>query len=204
MANSAVTLKVKDLFFDRKGIIDKMNRANQRALSRIGSFIRSTARQSLKYRKLETASAPGTPPFVHRVQEQSAAKKAKLKPGRKAQKVSPLRELLFFFYDNNSKSTVVGPVKFGRKSLATVPHLLEFGGTTVNTKFGPPSTRKATPAQSESFKRLVSQGRISVAPRPRVRYVARYPARPWMGPALEKETKSDRIVRQWAGVLQGA
>jgi hypothetical protein len=54
---------MKDFFFDRQSVIDRMTKANRRALSKVGAFIRRRARSSLRRRKRR--SQPGSPPSVH-------------------------------------------------------------------------------------------------------------------------------------------
>lgn len=82
-----------------------------------------------------------------------------------------LRRLILFGYDQRTDSVVVGPVGFSK---STAPNVLEFGGTTVITR--------------RVKGRLVRQ-RVKIA------------ARPYMGPALEKE--KPKLPKAWANSVRG-
>lgn len=86
--------------------------------------------------------------------------------------VGLLRDFILFGYDRASDSVVVGPAKLNKPTDA--PRVLEHGGTTTVTKF--------------------SRGRL------RKRRV-RIKARPFMGPALEKERP--KLPKRWAGSVRG-
>ena len=64
MANS-VTLKasVKRWFFDKPGVMNRVDRGKMRVLSRFGAFVRKTAIWSIRTRK--KSSQPGKPPSSH-------------------------------------------------------------------------------------------------------------------------------------------
>lgn len=169
-----VDLSVKDMkatFFDRAAITDKVEKAILRGHAQAGAYVRTVARRSMRKRK--KASPPGQPPSVHK---------------------GGLKDLLFFGYDAARKTTVVGPVKFSavrtKTQLATslpVPGQQEHGGTsTMLKKVFNRSGRKATERQKESFLRKIKDG--SLVPQRRftlVKAQAKYPPRPYMGPALE-------------------
>jgi hypothetical protein len=97
-----VTLKVKEQFFDRKAVTDRVEPARASALSRAGAFIRRRAQSLMRRRK--AVSGAGDPPSVHAGQ---------------------LHDLIFFAYDPAAQSVVAGPVRFRD---GTAPALLEFGG----------------------------------------------------------------------------
>ncbi len=78
--------------------------ASRKALSRAGGLLRKVAQRSMRYRK--KASLAGQPPSAHR--ERGAL----------------LRKLLFFGWDSQAESVVVGPLGFGKNGAA----LQEFGG----------------------------------------------------------------------------
>lgn len=121
-----------DLFFDRQRVITAMDRAEKRALSKAGAFVRKAAQSSLRRRK--KSSRPGQPPSRHAATNQS------------------LRFILFN-YEPNNHGVVVGPVRFTGSE--DTPNVMEYGGTVVR--------------RSKSGSK-----------------VQRYPARPFMGPALEQ------------------
>lgn len=100
-----VTMRIRDLFFDRQKVIRAVDKAKRRVLSRAGAFIRQAAKSSIRKRK--GVSSPGSPPHSH---------------------TGLLRKLILFGYDRQRESVVVGPVGL-RKSEA--PRVLESGGRTV-------------------------------------------------------------------------
>ena len=130
-----IDLRIKSLFFDRPKVQRAVDKAKRAVLSRAGAFIRQTAKQSMRHRK--GSAPPGRPPYVH---------------------AGHLRRLIFFGYDANSESVVIGPLGFRRSD---APNVLEFGGATV-------------------VERRRRRGR-------RERRKVRIARRPYMGPALEKE-----------------
>jgi hypothetical protein len=169
----AVSLNVKEFkasFFDTAGLTDKVEAAKLKALSAIGAYTRKVARNSMKRRK--DASPPGTPPNAH---------------------VGLFKSLMFFAYDATAKSVVIGPALFtgGRLSGSAVPApaVEEFGGQQALVKkvFQKVTGRKATKSQADAFLRKVKDGSIV---RKKATFVlekkaARYPARPFMAPALD-------------------
>jgi hypothetical protein len=94
--------QAKKGFFDRKRIIDAVDRAEREALSKFGAFVRQRARSSIRKRK--AISKPGSPPSGHAGQ---------------------LRDLIYFSYDAGRRSVVIGPTRFRR---GEAPKLLEYGG----------------------------------------------------------------------------
>jgi hypothetical protein len=141
-------------FFDREAVIKAMDRATRKALSKAGAFVRTRARSSVRKRK--AVSEPGSPPSDHG---------------------GALKRLLFFAWDAQSRSVVVGPVPFeaarstGQRPRA--PEALEEGGPVTAT------TRRGK--------------RLNLL----------YRARPFMGPALEAEVAAGTIPEQFRGSLGG-
>lgn len=170
MAGFTLTLKMKDLFFDRAAVIDRIGKARARNLSKAGAFVQKRARTSLRRRK--RASAPGQPPSVH-----------------SKDKFATLKNILFA-YDPAGDSVIVGPVGFRAagtgigpaRAPGDVPEALEHGGTL---------------AIREVFVR--GKWRLStVRPRLGLRERTRpavYAPRPFMGPALVAE--QDAIAALW-------
>lgn len=137
--------KVKGMFFDRTAVTKAVDRAKRRVLSRFGAFVRRRARSSIRKRK--AVSQPGQPPSSH---------------------TGLLRRLIFFFFDRDRESVVIGPLKANTENgggLPTVPEVLEEGGTAMRKRAGK-----------------------------RVR--ARYRARPFMGPAFEQE--KPQLPQMWS------
>jgi len=82
----------------------KVDNRTKKVLSKFGSFVRKTSRQSIRKRK--GTSRPGNPPFSH---------------------VGTLKRHIYFCYDPNRRSVVIGPVIFPGKSGKALP-ALEYGG----------------------------------------------------------------------------
>lgn len=174
-AQFTMTMRMKDFFFDKQAVKSRMSKANRKALSKAGAFIRRRARSSLRRRK--KTSQPGQPPSVHSTDG-----------------VATLKNILFA-YEPLSESLVVGPVRLNQKVFlgpdlgdGTVPQVHEFGASAKirEVKVGHrwfTGVRRVRPGQPV-----------------RVRAV-RYPERPFMGPALEAER--DQIPSAWAGSLGG-
>lgn len=94
----------KSMFFDRV-VISAVNRAEIKTLSKMGAFIRTSARSSIRKRK--AASKPGSPP---------------------TNRTGLLKKFIFFGYDSGSNSVVAGPALLNAKSRGKAPGVLEFGG----------------------------------------------------------------------------
>ena len=105
MGVGVITMRIKDMFFDRHVVMRAMDSAKRKVLSQAGAFIRTAARTSIRKRK--GTAPPGNPPHSHE---------------------GSLRRLILFGYDRASDSVVVGPVGFAR---STAPRALEHGGETV-------------------------------------------------------------------------
>ena len=109
MIGYKVLTEAKKTFFDVKSIMKMMDDKTRKALSKFGAFVRHRARKSIVQTK--EISKPGSPPSAH----------------------SGQIRLIFFGYDADRKSVVIGPILFSSaKNVpleATVPHLLEEGGT---------------------------------------------------------------------------
>ena len=128
-----IGFQVKKLFFDRQAVISRVDPATRRVLSRFGAFVRRTAKGSIRKRK--RAAPPGSPPSSH---------------------TGLLKKFIFFGYDPDRRSVVIGPERLNQRGRGEAPSLLEYGGQTT----------------------LVRGGK---------RERATYRARPYMGPAFEKE-----------------
>jgi hypothetical protein len=103
-------LKIKSLFFDKAGVINKVDAATRKVLSKFGAFVRTTAKHSI--RKKKGPSAPGTPPNSH---------------------VGLLKKFIFFSYEPEHRNVVIGPTLLSSKKSGgsnTVPGVLEYGGKT--------------------------------------------------------------------------
>lgn len=90
-------------FFDRKAVVDAVDKAERKILSRQGAYVRSIAKNSMKRKK---GPAPeGSPPNAHE---------------------GKIKKFLYFAYDAKARKMVVGPAKLGNSSACKT---LEHGGT---------------------------------------------------------------------------
>ena len=128
-----IGFEIKQLFFDRQAVTSRVDPATRKVLSKFGAFVRRTAKGSIRRRR--KAAPPGSPPSSH---------------------TGLLKKFIFFGYDPDQRSVVIGPTRLDRRGQGEAPSLLEYGGQTT----------------------LVRGGK---------RERATYRARPYMGPAFEKE-----------------
>jgi hypothetical protein len=169
-------IEFKKAFLDVKAINNRIEFGHMRLQVKFGAYLRRRARQALRYSKTK-ASAPGGLPFVHK----SAS-------GGK----SPLKELIFFARDDARNSVVVGPAIFRRGSApGLVPRVLEQGGMSQKRVFVEPAAqgRPATPRQSETFRRLLKDGRIVLPEREKRTITYNVAKRPFMKPT------GDNLIR---------
>ncbi|MBI1372480.1 MAG: hypothetical protein GC159_06935 [Phycisphaera sp.] len=101
-----IGFEITKLFFDKKAVTSKTDRATRKVLSRFGAFVRRTARQSIRKRK--KPATPGSPPSSH---------------------IGLLKKFIFFGYEPQKRSVVIGPVRLSQKGRGEAPALLEHGGT---------------------------------------------------------------------------
>ncbi len=92
------------MFFDRAKVKRKVDAWTRKVLSKFGAFVRQTSRKSIRKRK--GTSKPGRPPFSH---------------------TGTLKKFLFFGYDADRRSVVIGPVIAPGKA-GKAPATLEHGG----------------------------------------------------------------------------
>ena len=97
-----ITMRIKDMFFDRHVVMAAVDNAKRKVLSKAGAFIRTAAKTSIRKRK--GSAPPGAPPHSHE---------------------GSLRRLTLFGYDKPNDSVVVGPVGFKKRE---APSVLEYGG----------------------------------------------------------------------------
>lgn len=126
-------MKLTHLFFDSPKVVRVVDKSTRRVLSRFGAFVRRTAKGSIRKRK--KASAPGKPPSSH---------------------TGLLKRFIFFGYDRQKQSVVIGPTQLTDNNRGDAPSILEYGGRTTIE-----GNKKKT--------------RVRIS------------ARPFMGPAFEKE-----------------
>lgn len=163
-----IGFEFKAAFFDSEKVRRHLEIADLKAQSKIGAYIRTRARSSLRRRK--STSSPGSPPSVH-----------------SSDGVATLKNIRFG-YDFKTKSTVVGPVGLntvdklnGRSARGIAPKLHEFGGTRSVLEVQWPDGRW------QRFDNRRKFGDYTTWPK-RWRK-AKYPPRPFMAPAMRAEAK---------------
>lgn len=132
--------QAKTLFFDSKAVLSQTTKKERAALSKSGADVRKAAQKSILMG--EGASPAGHPPHGHATGIRVRVSKKTGK--KKIQKVSPLREHIYFVYEPATRSVIVGPVKLSGK-LGDAPHALEFGGQSVINVFGKPKSVTISP-----------------------------------------------------------
>lgn len=112
-------------FFDKHGITEKMDRKTRRVLSSTGAYSRTVMKNGMK--SADGPAPPGAYPHSHQ---------------------GDLKRLIYFGYDDATKSVVVGPTAFRRRENTldgglTVPQLINDGGTVYRQTFvGPRRHRR--------------------------------------------------------------
>jgi len=134
-------MRVSSLFFDRRRVMDAVERAQKRNLGRMGAYVRRRARSSLKYARQKKVSEltdrerqryedlkahamakglprPRRPEITSRPGEPPRLhRRSNLGSGR-----NPLKGLIFFSYSPASGSVVVGPIPFGKRGVSKLEH----------------------------------------------------------------------------------
>ncbi|MDH4203810.1 MAG: hypothetical protein OEV87_13090 [Phycisphaerae bacterium] len=100
--------KITHLFFDSPKIIRSVDKSTRKVLSKFGAFVRRTAKQSIRKRK--KTSTPGSPPSSH---------------------TGLLKRFIFFGYDPQKHSVVIGPTRLTENNRGEAPSILEYGGRTT-------------------------------------------------------------------------
>lgn len=144
---------VTKIVMDQEKVLKALDRAEKKALNKIGAFARRDAQRSLKRRK--SVSKPGATPSV-----------------RSKSSYATLKNILFY-HDKKTRSVLVGPKLINNTKVMsnkTLPELLEFGGMAeveardglvrasypARPTMGPTLTRVlAGPVISESLKNSV-------------------------------------------------
>jgi len=119
------TLLETEFFFDKPLVVNAVDKATRRVLSRFGAFVRRTARRSIRrpkrkrladMTKLERRSyhITGRKPF---------ASSKPWEPPRS--QTGRLKNKIFFWYETDERAVTIGPVLFGR---GDAPGVLERGG----------------------------------------------------------------------------
>jgi hypothetical protein len=167
-----ITAKLKPAgkkgFFDTTEVMKALGRARYKIFNDYGRLVRKRALASILYsdKPGDKPGPPGTPPHAHRSRKRKLVSKSTGKTRVRA--VSFLREFLWYKYDTETQSVVVGPEKLNKAVAAKIPHVLEYGGTSqvkdhgklVSVQIHPHPFMH--PAAAEEAKALPSMWRDSV------------------------------------------
>ncbi|WP_020473384.1 hypothetical protein [Zavarzinella formosa] len=132
-------------FFDTPRVIASIDRRERAALSKIGAYVRTRARSSLRNApkkargKLAPGAPAGKPPYVHPENKLFTKEHTNKKTGAVTDRAfSPLKEYLYFAFDEKNKSVVIGPALFRKAAPKPylVPTVLEQGGSVLVHKDG--------------------------------------------------------------------
>lgn len=169
-----LSYKVKDFFFDRIQVMEAVGKAKLKMLGRAGGSLRLEARRT-QLRRRKRTSAAGSPPSVH-----------------SRDNVATLRNILYAF--NGIGRVICGPVGLnghsvvnGRRVAGAIPGLMEHGGTKrirlvlVGREWVP----EGAVIGKGKRKRMI----FAKPGQPTKMIDAKYPARPFMGPALKAVAK---------------
>ena len=183
---SDVTYKLTDFFFDKQAVADRLNAAEQKAMAKIGAFIRRSAQKSIRRRK--SFSVPGSPPSAH-----------------STDKVATLKNILFG-YDPSSHSVSVGPVllRMNRKRRA---FFLEKSKRMVRKRDargikeleGGIWIKDIEPSRPVTA--LAEFGGTARATIDDQSTTLNFRARPFMAPALERERTNGKLIEAWREIL---
>ena len=161
-------------FYD-KAVEKAINRSAPNTLGRAGAYLRAIAKNSIKRRKdPNLSSAPGTPPYHH----------------------SNFKHTIKFAVSTQEKAVYIGP-EIVRGGMENAGRMHEFGGVKRNTapavkyNLEMPGPIKGTNRNDAVFIILKTARQVAKAERVaekiypwRQNRILRYPARPFMRPAL--------------------
>jgi hypothetical protein len=184
--------QAKEFFFDRMKVIEAVEKGRADALSKLGGFVRTSARRSMrKARRMKESELSETQLALWKA---SGGKRENLplkssEPGQPPRvRKGMLKNGILFAYDPKTKSVVAGPVKFNGSGDTAAD--LEYGGTTeitlVELDTKPRKGRKATGKQLEAFLRERAAGTLPSSGSRKRRVKSKIARRPYMSPALEK------------------
>jgi hypothetical protein len=149
--------KVKGLYFDRPAVTNAVDKATRQVLSKFGAFVRRRARTSM--RKKKGNSPPGSPPYVQ---------------------TGLLKQFLFFAFDPDKKSVVIGPALLNGTKQKGTAERLEYGGTLAGNGRVAYITNQVGRDQAGRF----TSGGVT---RVELNGTLTYRPRPFMRPALAAE-----------------
>lgn len=104
-AGRGQSFSVTSWFFDSPKVMNAVDAAGRKVLSRFGSFVRRTMRGSIRKRK--RAAKPGQAP---------------------SSRTGLLKKFIYFSFDPRTRGVVIGPERLNAK-VGDTPHVLEYGGS---------------------------------------------------------------------------
>ena len=133
--------QAKSNFFDRAKVLSALDKVALKGLSRFGAFVRRDARRSMRKARQKTyAELTEDELFSIRAREAVAKKKGQPKPKRPLAaskegepprvREGQIKKFLFFSYDPEERSVVIGPTRLNTPTGAT--ETLEKGGFVEN------------------------------------------------------------------------
>ncbi len=139
--------RAKGLFFDRPAVMAAVNAAARRPLEIAGRNVRTTARRSIRPARQKTAAELTDierreyERRLRRWQKQGRSGPRPKRPLAPSQPGQPprsvtglLRNFLFYVYDPETQSVVIGPARLNGGD-GTAPSLLEFGGSARSRRY---------------------------------------------------------------------
>lgn len=178
----SLTMSAKQFFFDQQAVQDRLSKREARAMSKIGSYIRTAARSAIG-RPKKSISAPGHAPASHGSE--------------------PNLRTILFAYEPSQHTMVVGPVLLRGRSKRK-SFFLQSGTGKSKSKSNQSSQQGVWIVNIEindtapALHEYGGSGRAMVDGKPTA---IRWPARPFMGPALQKESKNHKLIDAWRELL---
>lgn len=106
-------------FFDRKEVINAMDKVTYRAISLAARDVRKAAKRSMKSRPINEYAPRGTPPYKHKHS----------KRGKRNVRDFGLERSIMYAYDKIDESAVVGPSSIVGRGIHAIAERHEFGGS---------------------------------------------------------------------------
>lgn len=158
--------RIKDsknfFFFDQEGrarVFAGVDRARRKVLSKSGAIVRQIARRSIRKARRKRLSELDHPTLInYRIRQKEAVREGRPAPALPVSHSLPgepprsiaghLRNFLFFAFDPQSKTVLVGPARLSGQGQGIAPNVLEYGGTSNGSIIKPrpfmrPAERKA-------------------------------------------------------------
>jgi hypothetical protein len=117
---AAIGFKTTRMFFDRPAVQTAMDKGKRKVFSRFGAFVRTTAKRSIKKAPYMSRKRRG--------QKRTDFRTATSRPGHPPyNRTGLLKKFIFFSYDRDADSVVIGPERLNQKK-GDAPAVLEYGG----------------------------------------------------------------------------